>query len=112
MQLENSSGVVTGGASGLGAATVAALAAQGVRVTAFDLQPSIDKMTELGQAVDGVTYAAVDVTDAEAVAAAVRRHGVHLAHGGAHQGVLLGLEAFVEAAARRSAAGSGEEAGS
>lgn len=48
----------------------------------------------------------------EAVVAAVRRHGVHLAHGGAHQGVLLGLEAFVEAAARRSAAGSGEEAGS
>ena len=42
----------------------------------------------------------------EAVVAAVRRHGVHLAHGGAHQGVLLGLEAFVEAAARRSAAGS------
>ena len=40
----------------------------------------------------------------EAVVAAVRRHGVHLAHGGAHQGVLLGLEAFVEAAARRSAA--------
>ena len=35
----------------------------------------------------------------EAVVAAVRRHGVHLAHGGAHQGVLLGLEAFVEAAA-------------
>ena len=48
----------------------------------------------------------------EAVVAAVRRHGVHLAHGGAHQGVLLGLEAFVEAAARRRAAGSSEEAGS
>ena len=46
----------------------------------------------------------------EAVVAAVRRHGVHLAHGGAHQGVLLGLEAFVEAAARRSAAGPGAEA--
>ena len=48
----------------------------------------------------------------EAVVAAVRRHGVHLAHGGAHQGMLLGLETFVEAAARRSATGSGEEAGS
>ena len=46
----------------------------------------------------------------EAAVAAVRRHGVHLAHGGAHQGVLLGLEAFVEAAARRSAAGPDEEA--
>ena len=48
----------------------------------------------------------------EAVVAAVRRHGAQLTHGGAHQGVLLGLEAFVEAAARRSAAGPGEEAGS
>ena len=46
----------------------------------------------------------------EAVVAVVRRHGVHLAHGGAHQGVLLGLEAFVEAAARRSAAEPDEEA--
>ena len=45
----------------------------------------------------------------EAVVTAVRRHGVRLAHGGAHQGVLLGLEAFVEAAARRSAAGSDQE---
>ena len=48
----------------------------------------------------------------EAAVAAVHRRGAHLAHGGAHQGVLLGLEAFVEAAARRRAAGSGEEAGS
>ena len=46
----------------------------------------------------------------EAAVAAVRRHSVHLAHGGAHQGVLLGLEAFMEAAARRSAAGPDEEA--
>ncbi|WP_314933168.1 dTMP kinase [Actinomyces oris] len=45
----------------------------------------------------------------EAVVAAVRRHGAQLTHGGAHQGVLLGLEAFVEAAARRSAAGSDQE---
>ena len=57
-----------------------------------------------------VDHVADDVI--EAVVTAVRRHGVRLAHGGAHQGVLLGLEAFVEAAARRSAAGSGEEAGS
>ena len=39
----------------------------------------------------------------EAAVAAVRRHGVRHEHGGAHQGVLVGLEAFVEAAARRSA---------
>ena len=36
MDLNNSSAIVTGGASGLGAATVRALAAQGVRVTVFD----------------------------------------------------------------------------
>ena len=45
----------------------------------------------------------------EAAVTAVRRHGLHLAHGGAHQGVLLGLEAFVEAAAHRSAAEPVEE---
>ena len=55
-----------------------------------------------------VDHVADDVI--EAVVTAVRRHGVRLAHGGAHQGVLLGLEAFVEAAARRSAAGPGGEA--
>jgi len=45
----------------------------------------------------------------EAAVTAVRCHGLHLAHGGAHQGVLLGLEAFVDAAARRSAAEPVEE---
>lgn len=55
-----------------------------------------------------VDHVADDVI--EAVVTAVRRHGVRLAHGGAHQGVLLGLEAFVEAAACRSAAGPGGEA--
>lgn len=39
----------------------------------------------------------------EAAATAVRRHGVRHECGGAHQGVLVGLEAFVEAAARRGA---------
>ena len=37
MDLEGSSALVTGGASGLGAATARALAAEGVRVTVFDL---------------------------------------------------------------------------
>ena len=37
MELKGSSALVTGGASGLGAATARALAAQGVRVTVFDL---------------------------------------------------------------------------
>ncbi|MGZ4493664.1 MAG: SDR family NAD(P)-dependent oxidoreductase [Nocardioides sp.] len=67
MQLENTSAVVTGGASGLGAATAAALAAKGVRVFALDLPGSIDS----APAVEGVTYVATDVTDPEQVRAAV-----------------------------------------
>ncbi len=37
MQLANTTAIVTGGASGLGAATAAALAAAGARVLALDL---------------------------------------------------------------------------
>ena len=61
MKLDASiSAVVTGGASGLGAATARALAARGVRVTIFDMN------AELGEAVArevGGVFAAVDVTD-------------------------------------------------
>ncbi len=41
MQLENISAIVTGGASGLGAATAQALIQRGVRVTAFDLRADL-----------------------------------------------------------------------
>jgi NAD(P)-dependent dehydrogenase (short-subunit alcohol dehydrogenase family) len=67
MQLDNTSAIVTGGASGLGAATAAALAAQGVAVFALDL--NVDD----APAVDGVTYVATDVTDPAQVQAAVDR---------------------------------------
>ena len=67
MELKNIAAIVTGGASGLGAATAAAFAAQGARVYAFDLAVSIEK----APGVDGVTYVPVDVTDVEAVRAAV-----------------------------------------
>lgn len=67
MQLKNTAAIVTGGASGLGAATAAALAEQGASVYAFDLQPSIEKAAET----KGVTYISVDVTDPEQVQAAV-----------------------------------------
>lgn len=67
MQVNDTAAIVTGGASGLGAATAAALAAKGAKVFAFDLQGSIDN----APAVDGVTYVAVDVTDPEQVQAAV-----------------------------------------
>ncbi len=62
MELEGSSAIVTGGASGLGAATARALAAEGVRVTVFDLNEDGAK-TVAGEV--GGDYVAGDVTDPE-----------------------------------------------
>jgi NAD(P)-dependent dehydrogenase (short-subunit alcohol dehydrogenase family) len=67
MQLNDTSAIVTGGASGLGAATASALAEKGATVYALDLQDSIDNAS----AVSGVTYLAADVTDEQQVRAAV-----------------------------------------
>lgn len=67
MQLENTAALVTGGASGLGAATAKALAGRGARVFALDLKDGIDKAPE----VPGVTYVPADVTDPEQVGDAV-----------------------------------------
>jgi NAD(P)-dependent dehydrogenase (short-subunit alcohol dehydrogenase family) len=67
MQIRSTAAIVTGAASGLGAATAAALAAEGAHVFGFDLPGAI----EGAPAVDGVTYVAVDVTDPEQVQAAV-----------------------------------------
>lgn len=67
MQVKDTAAIVTGGASGLGAATAAALAELGASVFAFDLADSIAK----APAVDGVQYVEVDVTDGEQVQAAV-----------------------------------------
>lgn len=67
MQLNNTAAIVTGGASGLGAATAAALAKQGARVFVLDLAASIEK----APAAEGVEYLPTDVTDAEQVRAAV-----------------------------------------
>jgi len=68
MQLSDTAAIVTGGASGLGAATATALAAQGARVFALDLAPSIDTAAK----VDGVEYVETDVTDGDQVRGAVR----------------------------------------
>jgi NAD(P)-dependent dehydrogenase (short-subunit alcohol dehydrogenase family) len=65
MQLDNTAAIVTGGASGLGAATAQALAARGAQVFALDLK--VDEAPE----VMGVTYIATDVTDPAQVRAAV-----------------------------------------
>ncbi|MHB9857711.1 SDR family NAD(P)-dependent oxidoreductase [Streptomyces sp. YIM S03343] len=67
MQLDNTAALVTGGASGLGAATAKALAGRGARVFAVDLKDAVDKAPE----VPGVSYVAADVTDPGQVGAAV-----------------------------------------
>ena len=58
MKLDQTVAIVTGGASGLGAANAAALARQGASVYAFDLPSSIEK----ADPVLGVSYLPVDVT--------------------------------------------------
>ncbi|WP_086818610.1 SDR family NAD(P)-dependent oxidoreductase [Allokutzneria sp. NRRL B-24872] len=69
MQITDTAAIVTGGASGLGAATSRALAAKGARVFALDLENSIKTADQ----VDGVTYVEADVTNAEQVQAAIEQ---------------------------------------
>lgn len=71
MKLTGSSAIVTGGASGLGAATAVALSATGVTVLVADLPQGIEELTARGDALPGVEYVGVDVTDEEQVRAAV-----------------------------------------
>jgi len=71
MKLDNSiSAVVTGGASGLGAATAKALAAHGVKVALFDL--NADKGEALAAEIGGV-FCNVNVTSDESVDAGFER---------------------------------------
>ena len=67
MQLIDTAAIVTGGASGLGAATARALVEKGATVHALDLPAAIDQAPQ----VPGVTYLAADVTDEAQVRAAV-----------------------------------------
>ena len=69
MKLTNTAAIVTGGASGLGAATARALAGQGAHVFALDLGPGIDA----APVVAGVEYLETDVTQPEQVRSAVAR---------------------------------------
>lgn len=68
MRLDNASVLVTGGASGLGAATAAALVARGARVVITDLPSSPGKETadQLG---DDVVFVPADITDGDSLAA-------------------------------------------
>jgi NAD(P)-dependent dehydrogenase (short-subunit alcohol dehydrogenase family) len=67
MQLQNTTALVTGSASGLGAATAVALAEKGARVVGLDLPGALANAPD----VNGVHYVAADVTDADQVRAAV-----------------------------------------
>jgi NAD(P)-dependent dehydrogenase (short-subunit alcohol dehydrogenase family) len=67
MHLDATAAIVTGGASGLGAATASALAKAGAQVFVVDLKTSIEKAAP----VDGVTYVEADVTETDQVRAAV-----------------------------------------
>ncbi|WP_227983632.1 3-hydroxyacyl-CoA dehydrogenase [Nocardia spumae] len=70
MDINNAVAVVTGGASGLGLATVKELHSQGAKVVIIDLPSSNGESIakELG---DGVVFAATDVTNEEQVTAAL-----------------------------------------
>jgi NAD(P)-dependent dehydrogenase (short-subunit alcohol dehydrogenase family) len=70
MDLGGVSAIVTGGASGLGAATVRALAARGAKVVVADLEGQADRGEALAAQVGGA-FVAADVTDAHRMIAAV-----------------------------------------
>src|SRR5271169_243223 len=76
MQLKDQAAIVTGGASGLGAATARRLAAQGAKVAVCDINA---KLTETVAAEIGGIAVVCDVSDAAsaeaAVAAAAKAHG-------------------------------------
>jgi NAD(P)-dependent dehydrogenase (short-subunit alcohol dehydrogenase family) len=72
MEISGASALVTGGASGLGEATVRALAARGVQVVVVDMAD--DKGEALAKETGGV-FVHADVTDPEAVIAAVDTAG-------------------------------------
>jgi NAD(P)-dependent dehydrogenase (short-subunit alcohol dehydrogenase family) len=77
MELDGLGAIVTGGASGLGGATAAMLAAHGAKVAIFDLNAEIG---EEAAARIGGSFHKIDVSDdasvTQAIEAAERQHGV------------------------------------
>ena len=71
MQISDVVAVITGGASGLGAATAHAFAAAGAQVTIFDRDPA---GADFAQKI-GARYAAVDVTEEVSVSAGLDQAG-------------------------------------
>ncbi len=72
MRLQGASAIVTGGASGLGAAVVRRLAAAGARVVVVDRDEARGKALA-GELGEGAAFALADVTDAGQVQAAIDR---------------------------------------
>ncbi len=70
MELSGVGALVTGGASGLGEATVRALASKNAIVTVVDRD--VERGKQLAAEIDGVRFAECDVTDDDQVAQAVR----------------------------------------
>ncbi len=77
MRIADVAALVTGAASGLGGATVRALAAKGATVFGIDLPQAVEDARSSGASgsswQDGITYVAADVTDPEQVGAAVEQ---------------------------------------
>ena len=76
---EKTVAIVTGGASGLGAATAMALAEQGAKVTIFDMRQDLG--TQMAAQIGG-EFEAVDVSNASQIGAAVQ--AVEKMHSGLH----------------------------
>ncbi|MCA4760655.1 SDR family oxidoreductase [Mycobacterium sp. SMC-2] len=72
MDINAASAIVTGGASGIGAASARLLAARGAKVVVADLQA--DRGAELAESIGG-TFVRVDVTDTAQIEAAVNAAG-------------------------------------
>ena len=76
MQLKDQAAIVTGGASGLGAATARRLAAQGARVAVCDLNAKLAESVAAEIKGVAVTCDVADASSAEAaIAAASKAHG-------------------------------------
>ncbi len=71
MDLNGKVAIVTGGASGLGRATVEAYVAKGARVAIFDMNEDLAREVISAQGADNVAFWNVNVADEDAVKAAV-----------------------------------------
>ena len=72
LNLDGRTAVVTGGASGIGAACADLLEREGVRVARWDIQNGVQQLANTA-AVDTVRVIACDVSDAVSIAAAMKR---------------------------------------